>query len=335
MIGAVSGLLGQMSRRVPFTKPHLDVPGQIALLRQRGMLITDEGKARAYLERIGYYRLSGYWYPFRQRHHGSALDGFLPGTEFRHAVDLYVFDKRLRLLFLDAIERVEVGFRVDVALLMGARDPWAHRNPAELHPDFASKPDARTHKIAHIDWLARHDGLAARSREEFVQHHLQRYESALPIWKAIELWDLGLLSKFVGGMRHADQTAIASRYGLPRRELMTTWLRAINHIRNICAHHGRLWNRSPADQPKRTKVGEVPLLDHIASDLPGGLVNPLAPHRLYAVAAPLQVFLRTINPATQWPERMKNHLATFPSVPGVSLDQTGFPKGWEKLPLWA
>jgi abortive infection bacteriophage resistance protein len=319
------------------------VPGQIKLLRQRGMTITDEGKAASYLERVGYYRLSGYWYPFRRRVPSTdargksvltVLDGFVPGTEFRHALDLYVFDKRLRMLMLDAIERVEIGLRVDVGLMIGARDPWAHRNPVELHPDFAVKTNPKTNLIEHQEWMAKQDRLAARSREDFVEHFRKRYESPLPIWIAIELWDFGLLSRLVGGMRHADQETIAAKYGLPRRELLTTWLRAINHVRNICAHHGRLWNRSPSDQPKRIRVGEVPMLDHIASDAPKPLSNKLAPVRLYATAAAIQCFLRTINPTTTWVQRLKHHMASFPTVPATNVSHTGFPPGWEALPFW-
>lgn len=153
---------------VPYAKPHLSVAGQIALLQGRGMAITDVPRAQSYLERIGYYRLSGYWYPFRQSRPAKdatgnlkieILDDFRPGTEFRHAVELYVFDKRLRLLFLDALERVEIGLRVDVALLLGARNPWAHRSPAELHGNFSVRPDPATGHTLHQDWLARLDGL--------------------------------------------------------------------------------------------------------------------------------------------------------------------------------
>jgi abortive infection bacteriophage resistance protein len=47
---------------------------------------------------------------------------------------------------------------------------------------------------------------------------------------------------------------------------LTTWVRSISHIRNICAHHSRLWNRSPTDQPKPPMAGEIPLLDYLAAD---------------------------------------------------------------------
>ena len=109
----------------PFSKPYLSVPAQIALLKSRGLAITDNARAIAALERIGYYRLSGYWYPLRTSvvtNPGSARviqDDFRSGSELGQIIDLYVFDKKLRLLTLDAIERIEVALRTDIALLLG------------------------------------------------------------------------------------------------------------------------------------------------------------------------------------------------------------------------
>src|SRR5690349_1743582 len=130
--------------RRPFSKPYLPVAEQIALLRSRGMQITDEARAAAALERIGYYRLSGYWYPLRGSVVNSdgtttILDQFQPNAEFGQVVDLYVFDKKLRLIMLDALERVEVGLRTDIALLLGARSALAHREPQHLHSNFARR----------------------------------------------------------------------------------------------------------------------------------------------------------------------------------------------------
>lgn len=316
---------------VQFNKPYLTVPAQVALLQQRGMTITDVAKASAYLERIGYYRLSGYWHSFRASQlvlgNRQILDDFRPGTDFGHVIDLYVFDKKLRLLFLDAIERIEVALRVDVALIMGQRSPWVHRAPAELDGKFSRQQNYRG-VTRHSEWLIRLDETVRRSQEEFVQHFTSKYQDPLPIWMAIELWDFGMLSHFLGGMKHADINSLSTKYGLQRRELLTTWMRSINHIRNICAHHARLWNRSPSDQPKPPRPGEVQLLEHLA-------MNTVAQTRLYAVAAVTQYLLRTINPTTGWATRLKAHFATFPVLPGgVAVGASGFPAGWETLPLW-
>lgn len=106
-----------------YDKPWISYEQQLEKLTQRGLTVTDDGKALAYLQRIGYFRLSGYWFPFRERSGECcpldssrkgrtdrlALDQFKQGATFQEAVDLYVFDKRLRLLVMDAMERIEIA----------------------------------------------------------------------------------------------------------------------------------------------------------------------------------------------------------------------------------
>lgn len=119
------------------------------------MIVTDRARALDYLERIGYYRLSGYWFAFRQRsepvcvldEHGRkpkkvrveriVLDGFLANSTFQNAVELYVFDKRLRLLVLDALERIEVALRTEVARRLGQLDSFAYLKPELFHESFS------------------------------------------------------------------------------------------------------------------------------------------------------------------------------------------------------
>jgi abortive infection bacteriophage resistance protein len=317
---------------IPYTKPPLTLDQQVALLQGRGMGIQDAPKAKHYLQRLGYYRLSGYWYPFRKSKIDNTgvtvLDEFRNGTEFRRAVDLYVFDKKFRLLIMDALERIEVAIRVDIASVLGAHDTFAHRNPALLHGNFTKKTDPKTGNTYYADWLRRFDDLAARSKEDFVIHFKNKYSDPLPIWVATELWDYGLLSRFLSGISHNDLCIIAARYNVPRPELLASWIRSMNHVRNICAHHSRLWNRSPSDQPRVPRAGEIPLLDHLVTD-------KYAQVHIYAVAAVMQYILKTINPSSQWKQRLKDHFATFPTAPGISAGQTGFPQGWENFPLWA
>ena len=301
------------------------------------MIITDRPRAEDYLRRIGFYRLSAYCYPFRSstvtrdaqgRVQAALHNDYKPDTDFRAVLALYVFDKKLRLLLLDALERIEIALRTDVALLLGRKDPWAHRDPALLHGNFAKKAHWRTGRTAHADWLAKLDNVADRSMDEFAQHFRRKYPaSKLPIWMAVELLEFGMLSRFIEGMTVADQEALARKYGLPRRELLTSWVRTLTFVRNVCAHHGRLWNRSLIDQPKPPKAGEIPLLDHLASDR-------FAQERLYAAAAIVRFMLRIINPGSSWADRLKAHMDTFPDSPHLAFGSTGFLGSWQAEPLW-
>lgn len=97
---------------------------------------------------------------------------------------------------------------------------------------------------------------------------------------------------------------------------------------DACAHHARLWNKPLIDQPKFPSKGEIPLLDHLAA-------SPHSNKRIYAACAIARYLLLAVNPRTQWSQRLKDHIATFPENPYVTLNTMGFPKDWEKLPLWS
>lgn len=307
-----------------YKKPYLPVPDQLALIKSRGMVVSDDALAQSYLTKIGYYRLSGYWYPYRV---SPGDDKFRAGTKFSEVVDLYVFDKILRLLMLDVIERIEIAFRVQVTLQLGKYGPHAHRDASVLHPNFAVKKDPTTGETKHQKWLTLHDESFDRSKEEFAKHFKTKYSGENPpIWIAAELWDFGAMSFLYAGMRKADQTVVAKVFGIDPH-ILETWLRAINVARNICAHHSRFWNKPNAARPSWPTAVDCPDLGHIEKD-----TNAKA--RVYGLACMCAYLLRAINPRSSWCERFKMHIATFPSSAIVTISSAGFPIDWGKANLW-
>jgi len=307
----------------------------------RGMVVTDEALALDYLERIGYYRLSGYWYPCRERSRfckldersrkpkrvkveSIALDLFQIGTKFEDAMNLYVFDKKLRLLTLDALERIEVAIRVDVSHTLGTLDAFAYLNPALFHGDFSFKLQDDRGVSKHHEWLGKHAQLISRSKEEFVRHNRTNYGLPLAIWVACEVWDFGTMSTLFSGMRQSEQDAISTKYGLGNGRVFATWLRSLNYLRNICAHHSRLWNRNIVDQPKLPSAAEVPWVAPFVGDAH-------AQARCFLLLKIARHLLRVINPRSTWPARMKDHFRAFPDLRHVGLDLAGMgaPADWD------
>lgn len=313
-------------------KTWMSMEDQLARLKQRGLAVSDDAAALSYLQRIGYYRLSGYWYPLRvidpvaSEREGKPvrLDAFVPGSRFEDVVKLYVFDKKLRLLAMDALERIEMAVRVDVAYLLGQRDSCAHENPDCLDGNFTKKvmrrgPDAG--RTGHTVWLEKYQSLVYRSRQlAFVKHHLETYDGKLPIWVAIGVWDFGLLSRFFSGMRFDDQQAIAERHGAPDGKTFAKWLRSLNFMRNLAAHHARMWNANVLE------VSPVP---------PDWPAMPNARPFLYFCI--MQQLLRTICPNSSWGQRFCKLLREeFPALPpgAVALHDMGLSDGWEQWNLW-
>ena len=96
----------------PFTKPAKTFDEQCDLLIARGMRVPDKEKAVYYLSHISYYRLVAYWLPYETSRDPHQ---FAEGVCFDTVLSHYLFDRQLRLLLLDAIERFEVSFRTQWA----------------------------------------------------------------------------------------------------------------------------------------------------------------------------------------------------------------------------
>lgn len=297
------------------------------------MEITDLSKAESCLGRIGYYRLSAYFYPFRKsttiNNQTKILDDFRENTSFTTAFDLYVFDKKLRLLVLDALERIEVAIRTDISLTLGKHSPWALEDPDLLDGKFSKiAANQSTSKTKHDEWLDRLKKKFGRSKEDFAKHFKNKYiESMPPIWIAVELWDFGTLSHFYAGMKKLDRDNIALNYGIPEGRMLESWLRCLNDIRNICAHHSRLWNRPLVSTPTLPKDGQMDSLQHIIADNNGRT-------RLYCALVLMRMLLIKINPSSTWHQRLKDHISTLPPHPILLEASAGFPADWRKHPVW-
>jgi abortive infection bacteriophage resistance protein len=231
----------------------------------------------------------------------------------------------MRLLVMDALERIEIGLRVDISHSLGKKDPFAYLKPELLFDDFSTKLDEKTGLSDHHQWLSKQATLISRSKEEFIKHNKAKYGFPLPIWVICEIWDFGTLSTLFAGMKEADQDAIASKYGVSNGRIFASWLRSLNYLRNVCAHHSRLWNRNIIDQPKLPKAGEVPWVDPFQNE-----AHLLArPFLLLCIAKHL---LTIINPSSSWGQRLAALLLEFPDLQhvGLNLNGMGAVEGWEQ-----
>jgi abortive infection bacteriophage resistance protein len=303
---------------MPYDKPWHSCEEMIIKLRERGLTITDEEKALAYLSRIGYYRLSGYWYSFRQQIEQDGkkvkIDNFIEGATFEQAVQLYVFDKKLRLLVMDALERIEIAFRVEISHLLGEKDKFAYLKPELFHEKFASRLNPRAGVTDHHNWINKHAGLINRSKEKFIEHNKKKHGLPLPIWIACEVWDFGTLSFLYGGMKEADQDAIAVKFGLSNGRVLASWLRALNYLRNVCAHHSRLWNRNVVEKPKLPSSDELPWVAPF-------IENDWLRVRPFLLLCITKQLIDSINPTSTWWARLSNLMLTeLPDMRAIGLD---------------
>jgi len=172
---------------VPYSKPPLSFADQISRLEQKGMSFNDKALAENRLASISYYRLSGYWYPFRVRNeHNNVSHLFAAETDFNQIIFLYEWDRQLRSLILDAIERIEIAVRTQFTYHIGhTYGAFGHTNAQNFHPKFK-----------HQDWLNKLESEVLRSSDDFIRHYKFKYTGfpTVPIWLLTEVMSLGALS---------------------------------------------------------------------------------------------------------------------------------------------
>ena len=301
-----------------FNKPPLSISEHIDQWLSRGLLISDPARARRYLSVISYYRLSAYTLPFQV---GDSEHHFRAGTSFDAVLDLYIFDRRLRLLILDAIERIEVALRARMTnVLAGNHGPYAYLQKEIFDTRY------------NHDWLVRQirrkcDDIQA---ETFIKHYREKYTDPElpPVWMVMEILTFKEISVLFSQLRlKKDKQVIASFWGMPDT-VLRSWFRALSDLRNICAHHARTWNREFGSRPVFPRKKPKPWPD-FSLTLADSRIVPT--RRLYLFLTVIETLLRKINPSSTWHKRLFNLLQDHSEV---SRAHMGMPEKWDEDPFW-
>lgn len=291
---------------------------QVDILVRRGMDIGDRDEAVFLLQQVSYYRLSGYCYPFREFKNSSRADTFFPGTRLRDVVDLYRFDSRLRTATFTALTPIELAIRAHLGHELGSLDPLIHLDSNKLGVTVDTPKEKK-----YNSWRKRYDRELESSREDFVNHHKQKYGGNLPVWAATEIMDWGSLTYLYEFSPRSVQDAISSRCGLNAPQLHS-WLKALNIVRNICAHHGRLFNRVHAISPKLPAQGTHTDLDCINTDW----------KRTFGQLTLVQLLLDRLNVGNK--KLLPTVVQSFPEVQIVPISHMGAPDNWQTASrLWS
>jgi len=326
---------------VDYTKPWLSISEQLDRLASRGADIGDRGRAAHLLRTIGYYRLTGYLYSFREselvvddggRTRVRVLSAYRPGTTIEDAAKYIDFDRKLRLLVVEGVERIEIALRTQLGHTIGRVSAFAHEHPEIFLPAFVS---ARAHDetgepIAslHEDWLRRVNERRDGSDEAFVTHFREKYDDRMPIWALTELLEIGHLSRLYQGLRRDPAIEVAAVFQVPTKKLMESWIATVNYVRNIAAHHARLFNRKLVTAPKRPRADAVPLLAHLTRD------DAPKQFGVYSALAVMAYLLGSIHPEGDWARRVADLLRSFPVHQHLDIGSMGIAEGWLDEELW-
>lgn len=312
-------------------KPFRTYPDLVALIQQRNMHVPDPARTERKLAQLGYYRLSGYWYPAREFDVDTATnqakicpisnkplrqDVFAAGTSFDDVVSLYRFDKHLRLLMLDAIERLEVNLKTVIAHVVGYHDPMAYTDVGYILPKYTRNFIWRGKtRNKWNEWVAKQQQLLDRSTEDSIQWH-RGSGRPIPFWVAVEAWDFGALSRYFEMLKGTYQNQILSRFGVTDARIFARWLQEINLLRNRCAHHTRIWN-----QVMPNPLSALPTDPYFA----GLNLDSNALSRLHGLISVIWFLLKKLAPNSDWIRRVADLVDDKPGLPGCTFSSLGLP----------
>ncbi|MGE4458152.1 MAG: Abi family protein [Stenotrophomonas sp.] len=299
-------------RKVPNKVPHT-FDAQVTKLQDRGMSIpvADELSTKHHLAHINYYRLRGYWMPMEDACATQGEHAFKPGTTFSQVIDLYSFDRKLRLEINDAIERIEVSLRTQWAYVL-----------ATHHGTIAHREAIAFDDRKHGELIERLEHHYTTRNEIFLKHYLNRNEEP-PIWVMCEILSMGDLSRWMAAiLQRQVRQEIANAYDLDESVLIS-FAQHLAYVRNVCAHHGRLWNR---DLTKRARLPKQPAA--LGRQLNRADQNAA---RIYNTLVLLAWMMKRVSPGSGWIQRTR---ALVESQPPAQWGAMGFPVGWQALPIW-
>ncbi|MCM4161282.1 Abi family protein [Antarcticibacterium flavum] len=298
-----------------FVKRAFTIKEQIEQLKSRGLIINPEDGAEHFLSHISYYRLGEYWYVMQD---DKVAHTFKPNSKFADVIALYNFDRELRILLFDVIEKLEISLRTKMIYHLSHEfDAWWFQN-------FDLFQDSR----ALVKTLANLEEEINRTKDITIKSHLKKHKDDLrfpPAWKSLEQTSLGALSKLYGNLKNniKSKDIIAQEYGAVNHTYLPSWLQSISQIRNYCAHHSRLWNKNLPGAPK---LLSKPPFEWI-SDVP-------KQHEflyLYVHLCLMKYMLNVVQPENHFTEKLS---ALFEKYPNVDPNALGMKTDWEKEPLW-
>jgi abortive infection bacteriophage resistance protein len=296
-----------------YLKPVLSVADSVLRLQQKGLAVAGVADAERFIRAIGYFRFRGYALPFMQPApagfaYGSRL--FVPGTTFEQIQQLYDFDRSLRSLVMEQMDRIEVAVRTAILQELNARfgPHWYLDFSKQIFKEAADQ----------AKWFGDVAREVERSkRQPFIVHYQATYTSPRlpPSWAVAECLSFGKWSILYEQLAHG-KSAIASQFGLSA-PVLQSWLHSLNQLRNACAHHGRIWNRSLPFEPK----------SH-----PHYLTHFVQPARFYSRAAVIRIMTNVIDGNGYFADGLRYLFHSYPSLNALGM---GFRTGWEADPLWA
>lgn len=303
-----------------YTKIPKSFRDQVLLLKERNLTIENEDRAERILTYISYNRLSNYWYPLLQEPKSDEI--FKDGAKFITAFRLYQFDSDFRTITFQAIEQIEIAIRTQIIYHFSHKYNsgfWFENSKA-----FKSYP-------FYLKLLNKISTSTTDTKQEFITKYRSKYLQYLPpAWKSFELLTFNSLLLILKNTTDFKDLIPISKSLALNHKLLISWIESFVYVRNICAHHGRLWNIKLTISPTWIKSPKVPWINRWENEEKNENTSDKE-LKIYAVICCILYCLKSINPHSYYGKNLVELLNKYSEVDEKHM---GFPDNWKDQPLW-
>ncbi len=300
-----------MTSKAEYPKKVISYDKQLDLLKERGLIIENPDAAKDFLKNISYFRLQGFWWEFQIDKENHK---FKDGTTFERIIELYTFDRKFRLILFDALERIEIALRTKMV----------YYPSIELNQWWFEDRNIFFSKEFHEDSLKEIDKELSRTKEVFIKSHYKKYgdEHRPPAYKTLEVISFGCLSKLYSNLKNeiTAKDRIAKELNLPNHNFLRSWLQTFNIVRNIIAHHSRIWNRNIDFPPKFLHKTEFDFIDQ--------------PENEKSMYHCVSCILFVLNKVSYGHSLKTKLIALLNESEFIDTTEMGFPENWKEQAIW-
>ena len=279
-----------------YQKELLTISEQINLLRSRGLLIEDDNKLEKILKNISYFHLSIYFKAFQKQN-----NQFIEEVYFNDILNIYNFDKKLRLLLINVLERIELSLKsvLIYEISKKEKDNYWYSKKSLFNNNSGIEKILNTLK---------------ESKEIYIQHYYKKYSKPEfpPTWMFFENLSFGECTRMLMNLAENNRNIVDGFYKMPK-----TVIQIFHHLsilRNFCAHNSRIWNRKFPFQ--------VPIYKSYEN-----IFKKIKRDSLFAYIILIQLILQKIHPESKW----LNSLNSLIDDHNIKIDKMGFPDNWKNI----
>lgn len=284
-----------------YNSPPTTLENQLEILIERGLHVENHKKALAFLSRAGYYRFCGYALHFEEFEDRKRTHKYKKGSSFEQVKELYDFDSGLRKILFSAVEKIEIAFRTQLCMQLALDTGDSHwpLNPAYFKPGFE-----------HEKFVNECRNETNRSREIFITNYREKYsEPDLPAsWMLVEIVSFGTWSRLYSKLKEIRlKKDVAGYFDVPHY-VFQSWIHSLTVVRNLCAHHSRIWNRSLTIKPAITRRMEKYYPE-----------DSIRSKRIVLVLDVISELLKPIDQYTEFIKQLNTLIDSYKSVPVESM----------------